>query len=97
MTWRHAPVPLLAILLASCSSTAPRTVPVIEPTRVEVPVPVPCLTHVPDAPVMASGADLAALPDDALILTLHRDRLALRSYTSTLQALLAACVSSSID
>lgn len=83
------PVGLAALLLATGCATTP--VPVVTPARVNVPVPVSCVTEVPARPGIANDADLAALPDGPLVLALHRDRLALRAWASELEALLAAC------
>lgn len=89
-TWSAGRIILLAstIWSAGCTS-APVTVD--RPVRVEIPVPVPCVESVPARPLVAQDSELALLPDGPLVLTLHRDRLALRVWAEEMAALLEGC------
>lgn len=79
---------LLILLLAGCQS-APVTID--RPVRVEIPVPIPCISSVPVRPATAVDADLKSLDDYRLVLTLWRDLLVLRSHIDVLESLLAPC------
>lgn len=79
----RAALPLL--LLAGCAST-----PAL-PERVEVPVPVPCVAQVPARPEFVTDAQLRAMGDYALILSLAKDRLQRRQYEAEVEAVIAAC------
>ena len=71
--------------LSGCSSM-PNSV------SVRVPVAVPCIAEVPAKPPFRSDAELAALPDDALIIGLASDRRSRQAYEATLEATIAGCV-----
>lgn len=79
---------LLILLLAGCQS-APVTID--RPVRVEVPVPVACLSSVPPRPATTDDQALHLLDDYRLVLTIWRDLLVLRGYVAALEALLAPC------
>lgn len=79
---------LLILLLAGCQS-APVTID--RPVRVEVPVPVACLSSVPPRPATTDDKALQLLDDYRLVLTIWRDLLVLRGYVAALEALLAPC------
>ncbi len=82
---------LLILLLAGCQA-APVTID--RPVRVDVPVPVACLTSIPARPATTADAELRGLDDYRLVLTLWRDLLVLRSHLDALEALLAPCAAS---
>lgn len=73
-------------MLAGCQTMQPM------PKEIMVPVQVPCLERLPDAPATASDAELAALDDFRLVLTLARDRAALTGAYGELRAMAKACV-----
>ena len=73
-------------LLAGCASD-PKL-----PEVVRVPVPVACIEALPEAPETARDAELLALDDYRLVLTLARDRAALAASYGELRALAEACV-----
>lgn len=77
---------LMLALLAACAA------PVRLPEVVRVPVPVPCLDRLPDAPAVAGDADMLALDDFDLVLTLARDRKRLEVAYGELRAVAGACV-----
>ncbi len=79
---------LLILLLAGCQA-APVTID--RPVRVDVPVPVACLTSIPARPATTADAELRGLDDYRLVLTIWRDLLVLRGHVSALEALLAPC------
>jgi hypothetical protein len=62
------------------------------PQVVRIPVPVPCLETLPDRPAVAGDADMLALDDYRLVLTLARDRASLKASYEELRAAAAACV-----
>lgn len=76
-------------MLAGCQ-TAPVTID--RPVRVEVPVPVPCLSSLPARPATTDDHDLKAMDDFTAVLTMRRDTLVLRAHVETLEALLGPCV-----
>jgi hypothetical protein len=80
------PWPIL-LLLTGCNATLP---PV--PKEVLVPVPVPCIEKMPDAPIFLSDFDLAKLDDWNFVLELRRDQLELRGHVGVLNAVLQACL-----
>lgn len=82
---------LLCALLAGCATNEPAVVRV--PVEVKVPVPVPCLNlnDVPKLPMLASDADLAALPGRELIITIEIHRRELRSWREQVGPMLSAC------
>jgi len=75
---------VLLLALTGCASTMPETV--------MVPVPVPCLSEMPAAPVFATDAELVKLADTDFILALGVDRLERRKYIGVLEAVLQGCV-----
>ena len=79
----RAALPLL--LLAGCA-TAPAL-----PERVEVPVPVPCVSAMPVRPDLVTDANLRAMTDYQLVLALWRDRMQRRQYEAEVEAVIAAC------
>jgi hypothetical protein len=92
-TWRrYRPRAFLAaglgvLILVGCNGTLP---PV--PRETLIPVPVPCLDKLPDRPSFLTDAELLALDDYRLVLSLRSDQLALRGHVATLTATLQACV-----
>ena len=62
------------------------------PTVVKVPVPVPCLERLPEPPAAATEAELLALDDYRLVLTLAKDRAAVLASYLELRAAAQACV-----
>ena len=80
------------LVVSLCCIAAGCATQVQIPTVVKVPVPVPCLDRLPDAPATASDADLLALDDYGLVLTLARDRASLTAAYGELRAVAQACV-----
>ena len=78
------------LLLAGCQS-APITVPIDRPVRVEVPVPIACITSIPPRPDISDEQVIKSLDDYRLVLTIWRDLLVLRGHVAALEDLLAAC------
>jgi hypothetical protein len=79
-------------LLASCCIAAGCATQVHIPEKVLVPVPVPCLDKLPDAPAVVGDAELLVLDDYGLVLTLARDRATLTAAYGELRAVAQACV-----
>ena len=80
-------------LLASlCCIAAGCATQVQIPTVVKVPVPVPCIDKLPDAPAVAGDAELLVLDDYGLVLTLARDRATMTAAYGELRAVAQACV-----
>lgn len=77
---------LLAAMLSGCA-----TKEVI--VEVRVPVPVPCIATVPREPVLATDAELLAMDDYRLLLTIARERLTLIGHSGELAAIVTACAS----
>lgn len=81
---------LLSVLLAlAACDTMPKA-----PDRpvVNVPIPVPCVDPAtPRAPAVSTNAQLQALPDDTLVLTLARERLMLASWAAEVTPVLDGC------
>lgn len=81
---------LLPVLLAlAACNTVPKA-----PERevVNVQVPVPCVdVATPRAPAVSTNAQLQALPDDALVLTLARERLILAGWAAEVTPVLEGC------
>lgn len=78
----------LALLLAACD-TMPKA-----PDRqvVQVQVPVPCVDQsTKGAPAVSSKSQLAALPDDTLVLTLAKERLELAAWAAEVGPVLDGC------
>lgn len=72
-------------LLASCSSVQPL------PAEVRIPVPVPCITTLPERPALISDAELQALDDRKFVIALGLDRLHRMAYQAQLEAVLEGC------
>ena len=79
---------LLALLLFGCAGAPPA------PVRVEVPVMVPCIRHVPAVPVYEFDKLPATATDGAIILALARDWPRGRKYEMELEAEIIGCASS---
>ena len=77
----------VSLLLAGCATQR-----VEIPTIVKVPVPVACLERLPESPAVAGDAELLALDDYGLVLTLARDRKRLEVAYGELRAVAQACV-----
>ena len=78
----------ILLLLAGCQA-APATID--RPVRVDVPVPIACISSLPVRPPTTANVDLQSLDDYRLVLTIWRDLLVLRDYAAVLEALLAPC------
>ena len=71
------------LLVAGCATPPP---------TVEIPVAVSCLpTAVPARPAIISNADLKALDDEGLVLTIAAERLSLIGYSAQAEAVIQAC------
>jgi len=76
---------LAFLLLAGCA-----TEPL--PPTAKVPVGVTCLPpKVPARPAVSSNADLKALDDEGLVLTIAAERLSLIGYSAQAEAVIQAC------
>lgn len=83
------PILLIVLLALAACDTMPK-----KPDRELVPVqvPVPCVDQAtPRAPKVSSKAELAALPDDTLVLTMARERLLLLTWAGEVSPVLEAC------
>lgn len=77
-----------ALLLAACDTVPKNT----ERPVVNIQVPVPCVDQgTPRAPKVSSNAELAALADDTLVLTMARERLLLLTWAGEVSPVLEAC------
>jgi hypothetical protein len=76
---------VVAVSIAGCSN-----LPSV-PDIVRVPVPVPCLDSAPVRPALLSDAELLALDDFELIVSLAKDRRQRQGYEATLEAAVAGC------
>ena len=74
----------LVVLCAGCCSV-PQTV------EVRVPVPVSCVNERPPRPTTATAAEMKAMDDYHLTLTLARDLALMRVYALKLEAAMAGC------
>lgn len=76
----------IVILLSGCATTQ-------APQIIKVPVPQPCLTadQLPQPPKANTDAELAAMNDRDLVISLATDRLEYRRYSQEAQAALVAC------
>ena len=79
-------------LAASCCIAAGCAGSPAVPEVVKIPVPVPCLERLPNAPTTATEAELLALDDYRLVLTLAKDRAAVLASYLELRAAAQACV-----
>lgn len=75
------------LLLGGCAAQQ-----VVVPQVVKVPVPVPCMEALPEPPAVAGDAELLALDDYGLVLTVARDRKRLEAAYAELRAAAQACV-----
>lgn len=75
---------LSSLLLSGCAA-------VPESVTVHVPVPVSCIEVVPVRPSLLSDAQLLALDDYALVLSLAHDRRVRQGYQAELEAVIAGC------
>lgn len=84
------PVPLLLLVLTACTAAPPLP----EVRIVKMPVPVPCVkaSELPTQPKIASNAELNALGDFDLVISLASERLDLLKLSGEQTALLKACV-----
>jgi len=76
---------LVVGVLLGCSHT--QSVPDV----VHVPVPVSCVGDVQAKPQFQSDAELLALTDYGLVVSLARERRLYQGWTATLEAILAGC------
>ena len=81
---------LLPLLLALAACKTPPKAPDREVVNVQVPVPCVDATT-PRAPALSTNAQLQALPDDALVLTLARERLILATWAAEVMPVLEGC------
>lgn len=80
---RTAAALLLAGLLSACSTL---------PAEVKIPVSVPCVPReTPEPPAISSGAELKAMGDEELVLTIAAERLELAGYAAEAGAVIKAC------
>ena len=77
---------LLASLLAACGHT-----PLPVPERVEVPVPIACVSELVPKPDLPSDQELAAMDSYHGILALWLDRRARQIYEARLEAAMSGC------
>ena len=71
-------------ILSGCASTLPATV--------SVPVPISCIpANAPSLPKITPNAELQAMPDKALVLTIAAEREDLISYSLQADAVIRAC------
>jgi type IV pilus biogenesis protein CpaD/CtpE len=77
------------LLLPGCASTDPR--PLELPKEVRIPVPVPCIKDPIARPALVTDAQLAAMGDGDLVLSLAADRRERQQYEGKLEAQLAGC------
>ncbi len=83
-----------ALLLCTCISLAGCDTMPKAPDRlaVNVQIPVPCVdAATPSAPTVSTNAQLKALADDTLVLTLARERLLLASWAAEVTPVLEGC------
>lgn len=73
------------LLLAGCAS-GPHV-----PEVVRVPVPIPCIQESPSKPVFLSDAELLALDDFGVVVSLARERRLYQGYVAELEATVAGC------
>lgn len=81
---------LLPLLLALAACETPPKVPAREVVNVQVPVP--CVDATTSrAPAISTNAQLQALADDALVLTIARERLMLAGWAAEVTPVLEGC------
>lgn len=76
---------LVVVWLTGCATT------VREPVEVKVPVPVPCVSEIPQAPVFAFSQAKFGQPLDEHVALLLADRRQRIGYEAALLGLLEAC------
>lgn len=81
---------LLPVVLALAACQTPPKVPAREVVNVQVPVPCVDATT-PRAPAVSTNAQLQTLTDEALVLTLARERLVLISWAAEVTPVLEGC------
>lgn len=79
---RRASSAVLVALLAGCWETAP---------VVRVPVPVPCVKQRPARPHLVTQAELVAMNDAQVVLSLEQHRLLSEGYIGELEAVVDVC------
>lgn len=62
-----------------------------KPERIEVPIPVPCVSGVPMRPALMTDSEIRALDDYRATLATWRDRRIAIDHIATLEATLRAC------
>lgn len=67
-----------------------------EPVTVQVAVPVPCVIAASERPTIATDAELQAMPDFRMLITIARERLALIAYSAELAAAARACAADEV-
>ena len=77
----------MLLFLAGCNGTLPPA-----PKETLIPVAVPCLERMPEAPKFLSDAELTQLDDFHFVIELRRDQLELRGHLAILTAALQPCV-----
>lgn len=79
---------LLCVMATGCAAIPDA------PTEVKIPYPVPCISaaDIPKPPDFVTDAQLAAMPDGDLILTLAADRRQSQGYRDELLAVIQGCV-----
>jgi hypothetical protein len=91
---RSAILLLIALLAACATPVAPPPVVVHKPVEVLVPVKTPCLRadQVPALPEVPADAELLALHDYQLVITIDMLRRRLHDYAVLAQAAMTACL-----
>ena len=77
---------LLAMFLVGCNGAIVKDVQLVK-----IPVAVPCVDQLPQAPTLRTDAELKALPDYQAVLALIQDRIKREIYESQLEAVLKGC------
>ena len=86
-SWLNSLITVLLPCIAGCGSILPAI-----PSVLKIPVAVPCVDAVPARPKLMSDAELGAMDDYRLILTLRSDSIKARDHIGVLEATLQACV-----
>ena len=84
-------MPFCAAMVIIAITTGCANLPSV-PTETLIPVPVQCYDRMPDKPGFATDAELSAMPDYALVLSLAKERLTASVYIADLEAKLLGCV-----
>lgn len=77
-------------LILSAALTGCASAPIVTPTRVEVPVPVPCVREIPAAPIDPRNSAIVEPAARARALLAHEQRQA--AHIQELRAILLACM-----